>query len=200
MAEEREINPWLKLALEIGPIAVFFLSYRMAPVTEGGDSKELQQILFATAVFIPVILASLAISWVAARRLPKMAVLTAVLVLVFGGLTLWLRDDTFIKMKPTILYAAFAGILGVGLTRGESYLQYLMEEAVPMQREGWMKFTFRFAVFFAVLAVLNEIVWRNVSTDNWVNFRTFVLPFTTFAFVASQIGLFTKYALEPEGD
>ena len=137
---EKEQNPILKMALEIGPIVLFFLAYRWAPVSEGASDSEaqLEQILFATAVFVPVILATLAISWITTRHLPKMALVTAVLVVVFGGLTLWLRDDTFIKMKPTILYCVFALGLGIGLVRGESYLEYLMEGAVPMTREGWM--------------------------------------------------------------
>ena len=199
---EKTVNPILRLVLEIGPIGVFFLSYRFAPVTEGiaDGEAELEKILFATAVFVPTILLALAVSWVLTRHLPKMAILTAVLVTIFGGLTLWLRDDTFIKMKPTILYALFAGILGFGLARGESYLRYLMDEMMPMTNEGWMKFTFRFAVFFAVLALANEVVWRNFSTDAWVNFRTFVLPFATFAFIASQIGLLNKYSIETEDD
>lgn len=201
MAEKTQ-NPVLKMALEIGPIVLFFLAYRWAPISEGASDAEaqLEQILFATALFVPVILLSLAISWFTTRHLPKMALVTAVLVVVFGGLTLWLRDDTFIKMKPTILYALFALGLGIGLARGESYLEYLMEGAVPMTREGWMIFTFRFAVFFAVLAVINEIVWRSTTTDTWVNFKTFFLPIASFAFVASQAGVFMRYALEEDGD
>lgn len=199
---EKKINPLLKLVLEIGPILIFFLAYRWANVPEGAtdSEKQLAQILFATAVFIPVILAALAVSWILTRHLPKMAVMTAILVIVFGGLTLWLRDDTFIKMKPTILYAMFAGGLGFGLMRGESYMQYLMDDAVPMQREGWMKFTFRFALFFAALAVVNEIVWRSMDTDSWVNFKTFFLPAASFVFVMTQASLFTKYAVDKDDE
>ena len=199
---EKEQNPIFKMALEIGPIVLFFLAYRWAPVSEGASDSEaqLEQILFATAVFVPVILATLAISWITTRHLPKMALVTAVLVVVFGGLTLWLRDDTFIKMKPTILYCVFALGLGIGLVRGESYLEYLMEGAVPMTREGWMTFTFRFAVFFAALAVANEVVWRSTTTDTWVNFKTFFLPIASFVFVASQAGLFMKHAPKEEAE
>ena len=102
---------------------------------------------------MPTILASLAASYVLTRKLPKMAVITAVVVTIFGGLTLILRDDTFVKMKPTILYGLFAGILGFGLLRGQSYLKYLMDELIPMRDEGWMKFTARFVVFYLALAV-----------------------------------------------
>lgn len=193
----RTVHPLVKLVLEVGPIAIFFLAYRMAPVPEGMETAErqLEQILFATKVFVPVILAALALSWGLTRKLPKMAVITAVVVTVFGGLTLILRDDTFVKMKPTILYTLFAGILGFGLMRGQSYLRYLMDELIPMQPEGWMKFTRRFIVFYAFLAILNEIVWRGWGTDVWVNFRTFVLPAANFAFVMAQVPLFQRYAL-----
>jgi intracellular septation protein len=193
---DRKPNPLLKLVLEVGPIAVFFLAYRMAPVPDGLDvaERQLEQILFATTIFVPTILAALAASWFLTRKLPKMAVITAVVVTVFGGLTLILRDDTFVKMKPTILYAVFAGILGFGLLRGQSYLKYLMDELIPMRDDGWLRFTRRFVVFYLLLAVLNEIVWRVYGTDTWVNFRTFVLPLANFAFIMAQIPLFTRYA------
>jgi intracellular septation protein len=197
---ERKINPLLKLALEVGPIIIFFLAYRMAPVPEGLETTErqLEQILFSTKVFIPVILASLAVSYVLTRKLPKMAVITAIVVTVFGGLTLYLRDDTFVKMKPTILYLLFASILGFGLLRGQSYLKYLMDELIPMSHEGWIKFTVRFVVFYLVLAALNEFVWRMYGTDTWVNFRTFILPLANFIFVMAQLPLFTRYAIKDE--
>ncbi len=202
---KRHIHPLLKLALEVGPIGIFFLAYRWAPVEPGlsVEARQLQQVLFATTVFIPTILASLGISWALTRHLPRMAVITAVVVTIFGGLTLILRDDTFVKMKPTILYGLFAGILGFGLLRGQSYLRYLMDEILPMRAEGWMKFTRRFVIFYILLAVLNEIVWRGYGTDAWVNFRTFVLPIANIVFVMAQIPLFQRYSLaeapaEPE--
>jgi intracellular septation protein len=194
---QRHIHPLVKLALEIGPIAVFFLAYRWAPVPEGLPvvERQLEQILFSTKVFVPTILAALATSWFLTRKLPRMAVITAVVVTVFGGLTLILRDDTFVKMKPTILYCLFAGILGFGLLRGQSYLKYLLDEMIPMQPEGWLKFTQRFVVFYLGLAILNEVVWRGWGTDVWVNFRTFVLPAANFLFIMAQVPLFTRYAV-----
>jgi intracellular septation protein len=197
---ERHINPLLKLALEVGPIGIFFLAYRMAPLAEGlaEPERQLQQILFATAVFVPTILAALGLSYVLTRRLPRMAVITAVVVTIFGGLTLILRDDTFVKMKPTILYGLFAGILGFGLLRGQSYLKYLMDELIPMQDAGWLKFTRRFVVFYIFLAVLNEVVWRTYGTDAWVNVRTFVLPAANFLFIMVQFPLFQRYAIADE--
>ncbi len=198
----RSINPVLKLVLEIGPIGVFFLAYRMAPVAEGlaASERQLEQILFATAVFVPTILIALAASWFLTRKLPRMAVITAIVVTVFGGLTLILRDDTFVKMKPTILYGLFAAILGFGLLRGRSYLKYLMDELIPMRDAGWMRFTTRIIVFYVALGIVNEIVWRVYGTDVWVNFRTFVLPLANFAFILAQVPLFQRYADKKEAD
>ncbi|MER2508353.1 MAG: septation protein A [Amaricoccus sp.] len=202
---ERHMHPLLKLALEVGPIAIFFLAYRWAPVDSGLEvaERQLEQMLFATKVFVPTILATLGISFALTRKLPKMAVITAIVVTVFGGLTLILRDDTFVKMKPTILYGLFASILGVGLLRGQSYLKYLMDELIPMRDDGWMKFTGRFVVFYLFLAILNEFVWRLYGTDTWVNFRTFVLPVANVVFIMAQIPLFQRYAMpgkKPEAD
>lgn len=198
--EQKTINPIVKLLLEMGPLMIFFLSYRWVNIPEGtgDDERQLMQILFATKVFIPAILISLGISWFWTRTLPKMAVITAIMVIVMGGLTLWLRDATFIKMKPTILYALFSGILGFGLLRGQSYLQYVMGESMALEREGWMIFTKRFALFFLALAIANEVVWRGFSTDAWVTFKTFALPVATFGFIISQMGVLTKYAIKED--
>jgi intracellular septation protein len=199
---ERRIHPLLRLLLEVGPIAAFFLAYRMAPVPEGlgPGERQLEQILFSTKVFVPTILVALGASYALTRHLPKMAVITAVVVTVFGGLTLLLRDDTFVKMKPTILYGIFSGILGFGLLRGQSYLKYLMDELIPMREAGWMKFTRRFIVFYLLLAVANEVVWRTWGTDVWVNFRTFALPLANFLFIMAQVPLFQRYALVGGGE
>ena len=200
MATPRTLPPLLKLALEVGPIAVFFLAYRWAPVPDGLSvtERQLEQVIFSTQVFIPTILAALGLSWLLTRHLPRMAVITAIVVVVFGGLTLILRDDTFVKMKPTILYGLFAAILGFGLLRGQSYLRYLMDEILPMAQEGWMTFTRRFVIFYLCLAVLNEVVWRGWGTDVWVNFRTFVLPLANIAFIMAQIPLFQRHAITRE--
>lgn len=197
-----ELKGWRKLAIELGPVAVFFLAYRFAPVnaTDTDEARQLSQVLFATGVFVPVTLLSLAYSWFATHHIPKMAVITAVIVVIFGGLTLWLQDATFIKMKPTILYLTFAGLLGWGLLRKQSYLQYLMGDSMPLQDRGWMLFTQRFALFFLVMAGANEIIWRSFDTDMWVNFKTFGLPIASFAFIFSQMGLFNRYAIDERND
>jgi intracellular septation protein len=199
---EKAIKPGLKLALELGPILVFFLSFRWAPVPEGADdaARQLAQVIFATKVFVPVTILSLVASWFLTGSLPKMALITALVVLVFGGLTIWLQDATFIKMKPTIIYLAFAAILGFGLLRGQSYLKYLMGEVMPLKEEGWMKFTLRFTLFFLGLALANEIVWRSFDTATWVSFKTFFLPLASFGFIFSQMGLFKTYAADEERD
>ena len=199
---KKQMNPMVKLLLEFGPIILFFMAYRWASVPEGATEEERQlvQLLFATKVFIPTILVTLAISWFWTKSLPKMALITAIIVIVMGGLTLWLQDGTFIKMKPTILYGLFAVILGFGLMRGQSYLQYAMDDAMPLEHEGWMKFTKRFALFFVGMALANEVVWRFLGTDIWVNFKTFGLPAVMLIFMISQAPLLTKYAIEETKD
>jgi intracellular septation protein len=194
---QRTIHPLLKLALEIGPIGVFFLGYRWATVDEAlpVEEQQLEQILFATLLFVPAIVASVVFMRLWTGKLPRLALWTAIMVTVFGGLTLLLRDDTFVKMKPAINYTLFSAILAFGLVRGQSYLGYLMDELIPMTREGWVTFTRRIIVFWLVLAVVNEFVWRQFGTDTWVNFRTFVLPAANFIFIMSQLPLFQRHAL-----
>ncbi|MFS4438752.1 inner membrane-spanning protein YciB [Paracoccaceae bacterium GXU_MW_L88] len=187
-----------RILTEFGPIILFFVAYRMAPVAEGlsADQLELEKLLFATKLFIPAILLALGVSWVAERRLPPAALLTAVIVLLFGGLAIVLRDATFVKMKPTIIYAAFAAILGFGIMRGTSYLRLFLSEALAMTEEGWMILTKRFAWFFLAMAVANELVWRLMGTETWVTVKTFVLPIAMFVFIFAQAGVFTRYSTE----
>jgi len=199
MSEKRKINPILKAALEFGPIAAFFIAYirlRDQSFTIGGVDYD--GFVLATAGFIPLILLTTAILWALTRHISKMQIATAVLVVIFGGLTVWLNDDRFFKMKPTVIYLLFAGILGAGLLRGRSYLQYVLDESLPMEREGWMILTRRLTLFFAGLAVLNEVIWRLMSTDMWVNFKTFGLPIAIFAFFMSQGGVFKTYGRDEE--
>ncbi|MEL6793730.1 MAG: septation protein A [Pseudomonadota bacterium] len=190
-----EINPILKLVLEFGPLVIFFLTYRAyaeEDVTLFGEAY--RGVVVATIAFIPAILFSLGVSWGMTREIPRMAAVTAVVVVVFGGLTIWLNDATFIKMKPTIVNGLFAATLGWGLMRGKSYLKLLMGEVIPLTDEGWMIFTKRWALFFVFMAILNEIVWRSQSEAFWVNFKTFGSPVISVAFMMSQIGLLGRYA------
>lgn len=210
----RQINPLLKLLLEIGPLVVFFLTFRYgdellanpavfdwAAVATGPTALQGEggPVLLATACFMLAIAISLGVSWWLTRALPRMAVVTAVVVAVFGGLTLWLQDETFIKMKPTIVNAIFAAILGFGLLQGRSYLRYLMGEAMPLTDRGWMIFTWRWVVFFVFCAVMNEIVWRTQSTEFWVSFKTFFYLPLTFVFLALNWPLLQRHAIETAG-
>ena len=127
------------------------------------------------------------------RKIARMQVVTAILVVLFGGLTIWFNDDRFFKMKPTIVYLIFGGLLGFGLLRRKSYLEYVMEDMLPLEPEGWMILTKRVSIFFLLLAITNEIVWRNMSTNSWVNFKTFGLTGALFLFFISQSNLIRKY-------
>ncbi|MBL3586473.1 septation protein IspZ [Rhodovulum sulfidophilum] len=200
MAEKRKINPGLKLALELGPIVAFFVAYlRLRDRTFTIAGTDYQGFVLATAGFIPLLLVTTAILWVLTRHVSKMQIATAVLVVVFGGLTVWLNDERFFKMKPTAIYALFAAVLGFGLLRGKSYLQYVLDEAVPLERAGWMILTRRLMLFFVGLAILNEAIWRTMSTDAWVNFKTFGLTIAIFGFFMAQGRLFKRYGLEETG-
>ncbi|WP_142847492.1 septation protein A [Telmatospirillum sp. J64-1] len=179
---------WLKPVTEYGPLAAFMLAYFQ------GD------LLIATAVLMVTTAIGLALSWWYLRKLPMMPVVTAAVVGVFGGLTLWLQDETFIKMKPTIIQALFAVLLLGGLALNRVFLKPLLGSALPMQDEGWRKLTLRFGLFFAAMAVLNEVVWRTQSTDFWVTFKVFGLMALTFAFLLSQAPLINRYRIDQEGE
>lgn len=196
---EKKINPILKSVLELGPIAAFFIGYvllRDKEVTVGEQTY--QGFILMTAAFIPMILISTGLLWWLSGKVSKMQIATAVLVVVFGGLTVWLNDDRFFKMKPTMIYLLFAGILGAGLMRGRSYLQYVLSETVPLQPQGWTILTRRIMFFFLALAVANEVIWRTMSTDTWVNFKTFGLTIAIFAFFMTQGGLFQRYGISED--
>lgn len=196
MSDERKINPIVKLVLELGPILAFFLFYgRIKALSFTFAGTEYSGFIVATAIFIPMMVASTGLLWLLTGKLSKMQVATLVLVVVFGGLSVWLNDERFFKMKPTMIYALFAAVLGFGLWRGQSYLKDLMGEALPMHPEGWMILTRRLTLFFAALAVLNEAVWRTMSTDAWVSFKTFGLTLGVFAFFMAQSRLMQKYAI-----
>jgi len=195
------VNPLVKLALEIGPVAIFFFGYiKLKDQTYTIAGVQYDGFILATALFIPLILISTGLLWALTGKLSKMQLVTAVLVVVFGGLSVWLNDDRFFKMKPTMIYLLFAGVLGFGLLRGRSYLQDLMDEMMPLREEGWMIVTRRLTLFFAGLAILNEVIWRTMSTDAWVNFKTFGLSLAVFAFFLSQSGVFQRYAVPQEKD
>lgn len=197
--DEKKINPAVKLVLELGPIVAFFVGYlslRDRSFAIGGT--EYDGFIIVTAFFVPLILLSTGLLWWLSGKVSRMQVATAILVVVFGGLTVWLNDDRFIKMKPTMIYLLFGGILGVGLLRGQSYLRYVMDGVMPLQEAGWMILTRRLTLFFGGLALANEVVWRTMSTDAWVNFKTFGLTLAIFAFFMTQGSLFQKYGTEEQ--
>ncbi|MEL6516142.1 MAG: inner membrane-spanning protein YciB [Pseudomonadota bacterium] len=196
---EKQINPAMKQVLELGPPLLFFAFYlyvRDETYTIGGTDYD--GFIIAAAVFVPILLASIAILWKLTGKLSRMQVFTAVLVIVFGGLTVWFNDERFFKMKTTIVYALFAGILGIGLLQGRSYLAWVMSEFLPMEHEGWMILTRRLTLCFAGLAIGNEIVWRTMSTDTWVKIETFGFPLVLFLFLWLQIVALQKYLIEED--
>jgi intracellular septation protein len=193
---DRPINPWLKTGLELGPPLLFFVAYMRfqdTSVTLGGT--EYDGFILVTAAFVPLLLATIAILWKLTGQISRIQVFTAVMVVVFGGLTVWLNDERFFKMKTTLVYGFFAVTLGIGLLRGQSWLKFLMGELLPMREEGWMILTRRIAGAFALMAAANEIVWRTQSTEFWVTFETFGLPAFLFVVFMSQSRLIERYAL-----
>ncbi|MDA8853275.1 septation protein IspZ [Amylibacter sp.] len=193
----KNIQPWAKTALEMGPVILFFVVYSKIKDNEYlllGETYE--GFIVATALFIPILLIATAILYLLTGKLSKMQIFTAILVVVFGGLGIWFNDEKFFKMKPTMIYLLFGGILGYGLFRGQSYLQVVMDGALPMTSEGWMILTKRFMFFFFGLAVANEMIWRSLSTDIWVNFKTFGLPLAMFVFFITQAKVISRYSSE----
>lgn len=182
------MKQFLKPALELGPLAIFFFA----------NAKF--GIFSATAAFMVAIVVSLIASWFLLKKLAIMPLVTGAFVMVFGGLTLYLENETFIKVKPTIVNLLFAAILFGGLLYGRSLLKLVFEEALLLTELGWRKLTLRWACFFVFLAFLNEIVWRNFSTDFWVSFKVFGLMPLTFVFAISQIMLLQKHLLVSEDD
>jgi len=182
MQSRAKLNPLAKLALDFGPLVLFFFAN-----SYGG-------IFFATAAFMLAIVMALATQYVLVRRIPVVPLATAAIVLVFGALTLWLQNETFIKVKPTIIYSMFAAILFIGLLTGRPLFELVLDGAFHLTEEGWKKLTWRWAFFFLALAVLNEIVWRTVSTDAWVAFKTFGFIPITLIFAFAQTPVFVRYA------
>jgi intracellular septation protein len=206
---KKQLNPFLKLALDMGPLLLFFFANSrpqlflpfIAPLLPDAIANgDRAGIFVATAVFMIAILVALIVSYVLTRHLPMMAIVTAIVVVVFGGLTLFLQDDTFIKMKPTIIYVLFGGILLGGLAFNKPLLAAVFDSVFDLTEEGWRKLTLRWAVFFLALAVLNEIVWRTQTTDFWVSFKVFGVVPLTFIFAALQFPLLQKYATAPKDE
>jgi len=175
-----------KLLIELGPLLVFF------------GTNAAAGIYAATAAFMVVTLIALIVAKWRYHKLPVMPLVSGVVVLVFGTLTLYLRDETFIKLKPTIVYVIFAALLGAGLLLKKPVLELLLGPMFNLTEQGWRKLTLRWALFFIAMAVVNELVWRNFSTDTWVTFKAFGFLPITFAFALSQMPLMQRYGNAPD--
>jgi intracellular septation protein len=189
------LNPFVKLALELGPLVLFFLGNAYGDrlgVAEG------QRIFLATGIFIAATLVSLSVHFALVRRLPIMPLVSGAVVLVFGGLTLFLQDEHFIKLKPTIVNTMFGVILLAGLYWRKPILAVVLDSMLDLTEEGWRKLTLRWALFFFVLAILNEIVWRTQTTDLWVKFKVFGIMPLTVAFALAQTPLILRYEAKRE--
>jgi intracellular septation protein len=197
--KKKEINPILKFALELGPLLVFFfanargesLAASFPALADLGGP-----IFIATGLFMAATAIALTVSWILTRTLPMMPLVSGVVVFVFGGLTLWLQDATFIKMKPTIVNTMFGAVLLGGLVFGKSLLGYVFDSAFKLDAEGWRKLTLRWGVFFLFLAVVNEVVWRNFSEATWVAFKVWGIMPITIAFTLSQMPLIMRHSTD----
>ena len=198
---ERKINPVLKQVLELGPTLIFFLVYmRIKDESFVLNGVTYSGFIVAALVLVPLLLASIAAIWWLMGTLSRMQIFVAVMVVFFGGLTAWFNDESFFKMKTTIVYGSFALILGAGLLRGKSLLQWVMGDALPMQPEGWMILTRRLALMFAALAIANEVIWRTQTTELWVKLETFAMPAVLFLFLMLQFALLGRFLIEPDDD
>ncbi|APH74308.1 septation protein A [Aquibium oceanicum] len=197
--KRRHMNPLLKLVLELGPLMVFFfansrgewLAERFPSLGELGGP-----LFIATGLFMVATALALAVSWLLVRTLPIMPLVSGAVVFVFGALTLWLQDETFIKMKPTIVNSLFGAVLLGGLLFGKSLLGYVFDEAFKLDAEGWRKLTLRWGLFFFFLAVANEVVWRSFSTDFWVAFKVWGIMPITLVFTFSQMPLIMRHSTD----
>jgi intracellular septation protein len=180
-----ESNALIKLLIDVGPLVAFFAAYAKAGI------------YWATGVLMAATVIALIASRVLLGRFSPAPLLTAALVVVFGGLTFWLEDPRFIMMKPTIINLFFAGALVVGLATGRPVLKMITADAIQLTDEGWHKLTMRWIFFFVALATLNEVVWRNFAEATWVSFKAWGILPLTFLFAVAQIGLIRRYTAHP---
>lgn len=180
----RRLPPLVRVALDLGPLVLFF----------GVLAKT--NVFIATGTFMAVTAVTLVTGFIYERRLSPMAAITAVVVLVFGGLTVWLHNDLFIKIKPTIIYLIFAAILAGGLVTGRSLVKYLFDHAFHLDEKGWRLLTWRWVMFFIAMAIANEIVWRNFSLQFWAGYKLFGAVPATFLFALAQTPLIMKHHAE----
>ena len=181
---KKTVSPGLKLVLEMGPLVAFFVTnYKFG-------------IFPATGVLMACVIAALIVSWILTRHLPVMPVVTCIAVVFFGALTFFFQDDLFIKLKPTIVNSIFGAILLGALAFGKPLLPVVLDSVLKLTDEGWRKLTLRWGLFFFLLALINEIVWRTQTTDFWVSFKAFGIMPLTIAFALAQLPLIMKYELK----
>ncbi|MEL6915707.1 MAG: inner membrane-spanning protein YciB [Pseudomonadota bacterium] len=199
MSETKEINPMVKLVLELGPPVAFFVLYlRIQDEVFSFGGTDYSGFIVATVVFVPILLAAMGVLWALTGKLSRMQLFTAFMVIVFGALTAYFNDERFFKMKTTLVYGFFAVMLGIGLLRGKSFLAYVMSDMLPMTEEGWMILTRRLTAAFTALAVANEVIWRTMSTETWVTIETFGFPIALFVFLWWQIMALQGHVIEED--
>jgi intracellular septation protein len=193
------VNIVVKQLLELGPTIAFFLIYlRIKEQKFTILGTEYSGFIVATLIFVPILLSSMAVLWWLTGALSRMQLFTAFMVIFFGGLTAYFNDERFFKMKTTIVYSCMAAILGFGLLRGRSYLEWVIGSFLPMKQPGWMKLTGRLALMFVALAVANEAIWRTQSTELWVKLETFGMPAALFVFLWLQIMALQEFVIDPD--
>ena len=188
MTDKKATSPWLRLGIDFGPLIIFFISFKF-----GG-------IYTATIAFMVASVIAMVVSRMTTGRIAPMLKVTFVIVMVMGGLTLYLQDDTFVKMKLTVINALIAIVLAAGLFTGKLYIKMVMELAFEMDDDGWRKFTRNYIIFLVLMAVINELIWRTQSTDFWVNFKTFGYMGATFVFILAQMPMLMKYMPDEDED
>ncbi|QIE42423.1 inner membrane-spanning protein YciB [Meridianimarinicoccus aquatilis] len=197
---DKKSNAVMKQVLELGPVLLFLAGYiylREETLTIGG--RDYDGFIVITGLFVPLLIASNAALWKLTGKVSRIQIMTLVMVVVFGGLTVWLNDERFFKMKSTIVFGIFAALLGIGLARGQSWLEFVLDGAIPLTHAGWMALTKRLTLFLVGMSVANEIIWRSFSTDVYVAWDTFGQMAAMFAFFISQSGLMNRH-WEEEGD
>ena len=183
----KELGGGMRLALDLGPLLLFFLANAKVGI------------FLATGVFIVAILVSMAVSYALVRHVTALQMFSAVMVVVMGGLTIWLHNETFIKLKPTIYYGFVAAILGFGLATGRPLLKNVLGGAYPgLDAEGWRKLTRNWALFFVVMAIANELVWRNSSTSFWVGYKLWGAIPATLLFAIANVPMLMRHGLNKE--
>lgn len=197
MTTEKTPNETLKQALDIGPVLLFVAGYvwlRDSTISLGG--RDYQGFVIVTAIFVPILCVSNYLLWRIAGRVSRMQILTLGLAVLFGGLTVALNDERFFKMKSTLAFGIFSGLLWIGLARGQSWLEFMLDSALPLTHEGWMILTRRMAWFFLAMALANEVIWRSLSTDMFVVWDTFGQMGAMMGFFIAQAGLLKRHASE----